>query len=336
MYNHISSTCQPTAYISTIGNMVEIRDAFRNLRYQVQLISQRLSNDRPDIIYTIVVWNAFSAATPFRIKTIEALSPTIAKCAFRECVVEYVSLVKAETRDFQDINVYKDRIQYGVTKPNCCATCKWCVPEYGRPREYTFGIDGKLKCTNPKNQTNYDANARIPTRQPFNDDVSKFMRDRHLPEPTPPHHMERVDLRISTCPNVDQFGLCPNYELRREPYCPVDGDKLTRIIDRRIRREVVHVLCTDISNLIDNQFTQLSGDLSTFFDTALNNTLSSDILPTIESAIDHQMSAHPPIIDGNRCIDDYFIQDLNYDGAVDANEDQQFDDAITIIGNLES
>jgi hypothetical protein len=39
MYNHISSTCQPTAYISTIGNMVEIRDAFRNLRYQVQLIS---------------------------------------------------------------------------------------------------------------------------------------------------------------------------------------------------------------------------------------------------------------------------------------------------------
>jgi len=45
---------------------------------------------------------------------------------YNDCVKTYTDLVTAETRDYQDIDVYKSRIGYELTCPKCCATCKWC------------------------------------------------------------------------------------------------------------------------------------------------------------------------------------------------------------------
>lgn len=69
-----------------------------------------------------------------------------AKHDFDTCVQRFNSLVRAETRDFKDIEIYKDKIGYKVLEPECCAFCKWS-------REHSHGCHCKpvIECHNPKN-----------------------------------------------------------------------------------------------------------------------------------------------------------------------------------------
>lgn len=74
----------------------------------------------------------------------------IAKKFFDKTVLQYRSLVLAETRDWQDARIYADKTGYRKTCPDCCANCKWakrsvCGWEFqtGLKRE-----DYRLVCTN--------------------------------------------------------------------------------------------------------------------------------------------------------------------------------------------
>lgn len=69
---------------------------------------------------------------------------------YNEYVKTYTALIRAETRDFQDITIYKEKIGYKETKPACCATCQWCRKKV-TPGKYVYQDTGKLECTNPEN-----------------------------------------------------------------------------------------------------------------------------------------------------------------------------------------
>lgn len=75
--------------------------------------------------------------------------------AFDTCVKKYQSLVNAEMRDFRDIDVYKDKIDYRVQEPRCCSNCKWCMKTFERDvHSRCCKPDGKpikMQCCNPLN-----------------------------------------------------------------------------------------------------------------------------------------------------------------------------------------
>lgn len=49
-----------------------------------------------------------------------------AQMIFNEFIKKYSLLVDAEMSDFSDMNVYRERIEYIITQPECCGTCKYC------------------------------------------------------------------------------------------------------------------------------------------------------------------------------------------------------------------
>lgn len=259
----------------------QIKDAFKNLRYEVQLKSADLhTDDENDTAYQVQVINFHYAPDPLVILTKQTVVYGYALSYFDECVRNYTNLVKAETRDFQDMGLYKDKVGYKITCPRCCATCMWCRR---RPlkHEFTVGATFKLECWSPKNSTAY------------NFDMEECKPAKHFDE----GHEHHLDIH----PNVRPFGVCDNYELRTTPYIPVPGDKLTRFIDRRIDWKLSTKISTDIAPIVSAM---------------LSDSLSTTILPEVGKAIEHQLSTNMPIIEGNR-----FIRDYNNDGVVnDADE----------------
>lgn len=260
---------------------VQIRDAFKNLRYEVQLKSTQLSLDAENsTAYQIQVVNFHYAPDPLVVLTKQTTVYGQALRCFDECVSNYTSLVKAETRDFQDMSLYTGKNGYKITCPQCCATCQWCRR---RPlgKEFTFGATFKLECWSPKNSTLYSF------------DIDECQCRKHFGMP----HEHHLDIH----PNVRPFGICDNYELRTTPYVPVQGDKLTQFIDRRIDWKLS---------------AELSDGITPIVSAILSDQLSSTILPEVGKAIEQQLSTNMPIIEGNRLINDY-----NNDGVVDGADE---------------
>ena len=66
---------------------------------------------------------------------------------FDVCVQRYSSLVWAEMKDFNDIDIYSSKIGYEVLKPRCCMNCKW-----GQRNEcHGHKHHHKLECHSPVN-----------------------------------------------------------------------------------------------------------------------------------------------------------------------------------------
>ena len=257
----------------------QIKDAFGNLRFEVQLKSTDLWLHERETVYEVQVINFHYAPDPLVILTKQTEVYGFALSFYDECVRNYTNLIKAETRDFQDISIYKDKIGYKLTCPKCCATCLWCRR---RPlkKEFTFGATFKLECWNEKNSAAYDFDMKDGCRHEH--DV---------------HHRNGHKHHLDIHPNVRPFGVCDNYELRTTPYVPVPGDKLTRFIDRRIESKVSTAISAGIRPIVDEE---------------ISNQLSSTIIPEVGKAIEHQLSVCPPIIEGNKYINDY-----NNDGIID-------------------
>lgn len=137
---------------------VDIFDAFQNLRYKVILTSYDISNEFYSTIFEIEVLNCFATSEPLIIvsRPADNEDPIVdydyALKLFNSYVEQYKNLVKAETRDIQDIEVYKEKIGYELTCPKCCETCKWIKHHtIDRSSKY-YNPFARLQCTNPANQ----------------------------------------------------------------------------------------------------------------------------------------------------------------------------------------
>lgn len=74
-----------------------------------------------------------------------------AKAYYAKCVDNYRALVLAETKNFEDIGIYAERIGYRKISPECCATCKYSqeCPDRG-PSDIRRRRHPRLRCMNSK------------------------------------------------------------------------------------------------------------------------------------------------------------------------------------------
>lgn len=124
---HVKETCK----------ISEISDAFNQLKYKVIMSSFDIVDDgKYQLVYQIQVVNYFTGPEPLIIFEAPDLDEPVitdlkvATKIYNDCVQNYTALVKAETRDLQDIDVYKEKIEYKEICPECCATCKWCKSKF--------------------------------------------------------------------------------------------------------------------------------------------------------------------------------------------------------------
>lgn len=194
-------------HVLETAKMTEIRDAMGTLRYQVVLTGYDIDNNlegiSPTKAYMVQVNNCFyDEDAPLVIITVpnEGDPPLTdypkAVEIYESYVTTYTSLVKAETKDIQDMDIYAEKVGYHHVSPECCATCKWCQEHKdtrmpGHRRQ-------KLECHSPKNvnEFNFDIDRRD---SPCHHDVYPHW-----------HHPQLRPMPIF--PYVKPLGLCDNYE----------------------------------------------------------------------------------------------------------------------------
>lgn len=192
---HVKETCK----------VAEIADAFNNLRYKVIMTSYDIVNDgKYELVYQIQVVNYFYGPEPLIIfETPNVDEPPItdinvATKIYNDCVQNYTKLVKAETRDFQDIDIYKEKIGYKETQPECCMTCRWCRSDiYHMPTK-------KFQCVCPKNLKEY--NFDVQEYYPPMIDMLRFEHNHGCK--IHPYDNSFMPLKLKVMP----FGVCNNYE----------------------------------------------------------------------------------------------------------------------------
>ena len=209
------------SYVKDTSKSVDIEDKFGNLKYVVELQSEVFASGRA---YKVTVSQMLSSGLSaflcipengYEQRYDEAIM------AFDGCVMKYKSLVDAETRDFRDIKVYEKNIGYEVQRPQCCASCKWCMktiehshhPWEHRPfhpkNDYV-----KMQCCNPKNEQVFNYAQNYPDFPRFRKEFCGWQK---LPWQSPEDvhiGMPEWDPRKFPSiifPVVDPFGKCDNY-----------------------------------------------------------------------------------------------------------------------------
>ena len=192
-----------SVYVKETCKIAEITDAFGQLRYKVEMTSFDIVDDgKYELVYQVQVVNYFYGPEPLIIfEAPDVDQPpikdiNIANKIYADCVRNYTALVKAETRDFQDIDVYKERIEYRETCPECCATCRWC-----KSGLKSIMLDRKLRCINPKNRLEYK-NDTLPYEY-----QREHFENLHGHKVMPDDHSV-----LDITPKVMPFGICKNYE----------------------------------------------------------------------------------------------------------------------------
>ena len=237
-HKHPSVSVRDTVIVS------EIRDAFKNLRYKVALVSYDVYDfDGVHLTYQIDVVNCFSTAQELvivsRPSACEGLitDQKIAYALYEDYKNKYTNLVKAETRDMQDMSIYADKVNYKLTCPACCITCKW-AQKRKTPKDYVVNVTGKLECHNPKNITEYN----------FDIDCENSI---HIKErPCPPYYKPKNDFKLTLHPNVQPFGLCDNYARRTTEYIPMPSESILNIINSHVENLVETHLSEKVKPLV--------------------------------------------------------------------------------------
>lgn len=75
--------------------------------------------------YRITVDSFFYGPSPVTILKEYRKHFSEAYAFYKKCIDEYKHLALAETRNFQDIEIYADKIKYHIIDPECCKNCKW-------------------------------------------------------------------------------------------------------------------------------------------------------------------------------------------------------------------
>lgn len=202
------------------NKIADIRDAFNKLWYKVFLIGEERTTMADGMLYSIQVVNytikdeETGEITPLVVEefpkpeTVDEITDfKDALKIYDECVSQYTSLVKASTRDLQDINVFKDKIGYSQPELSCCATCKHlhkhCQTSpfdlFKANLEQILNLD--FECWNPKNVVEYKFDIEVdPKHYPFERLRGRLVRHEDDPK------------KFTLKPNVQLLHICNNFE----------------------------------------------------------------------------------------------------------------------------
>lgn len=211
---------QATSQQIQTSKRTDICDAFGNLRYIVQL-SSIIENNSLQFWTTVsqILSNDISAFLRIPEYGYEP-KYTKAQNDFQTCVQRYSSLIDAEMKDFNDIDIYKEKIHYEVLHPDCCQFCKWSRLKDRHHRDcHCHDPFAKFECHNPKNQQVFNYDKAFP---PFpNEDAHRYCRPQSAWTKLPwqqyqpeydgdPRPGDQALNRIF--PTVDPLGHCENFE----------------------------------------------------------------------------------------------------------------------------
>lgn len=295
--------------------VTDIRDAFGNMRFKVALTcAETAYGGMHRMSYTVLVVNcSYDDNELVILQKPEDGEPPIfdynyALRFYNECIKKYSDLVKAEVKDFQDISIYKDKIGYEVTCPECCMTCKWASMNKTQ-KDFMFGVSQKMVCMNEDNCLDYLGRDEEQDRHAFAD----FHR-RYPLSPSNPDQCCNIDSQWQHMhhrhygsqnehfiirPKIEPLGVCKNYCKRGKPYVPVPGESIMSIVNKQIDKKL-------------NDFTE-SSSLSTAVENVTNTVIST---MSIDKIIGNQALDGMKDDNGNGIPDEYEnIVISNSDGA---------------------
>lgn len=240
----------PETSVRETAKCVEILDPFGNLKYKVVVTSVDVADElefgKLSKRWYVQVLNCFSAAG--ELVVVERPDPVsgeapirdgaIAEKLFREYVRAYTSLVKAETRDFQDIEVARERVGYQNVQPECCATCKWCR-RHDTPGDFCVGATGRLECWHPANSEACQSpvvNQRLIDRMAF---AKKRGCWCSFPDDGAFQQLH---------PFVKPFGLCERYVRADRCGEPAPGTSINDYIDMRFSKQISGMVSAIVSS----------------------------------------------------------------------------------------
>ena len=229
------------SYIVEVEKTTDIVDVLGNLRYTAKLTSRELENGRG---YKVKVYCFLQ--TPRNIQndngdegdqTIDLVVkwPEVgyemdygkAKKQFDTCVQQYRALVKAECKDFRDVDIYAEKMGYH-DNVKCCATCRWSMR--CRKNECSNFKNPSLECHSPKTQA---ALYYIDDKPLFNNKHANRYHSawQKLPWQTevPQYGWMAVDDYVPNrfWPHVEPTGVCNNYEARGPHHGPCQAPGVT-------------------------------------------------------------------------------------------------------------
>ena len=131
--------------------------------------------------------------------------------------------MQAEVKDFRDIDIYKDKIGYKETHPDCCMFCKWCRRSDRFDYWNHCHTYPKLECHNPDNEIKF-------TYMVDDDGFPSDKCHRYCPDGwkklpwMDEDPFKRIPLRGDEIlnrifPHVDPFGVCKGFD-RKDPPVP--------------------------------------------------------------------------------------------------------------------
>lgn len=186
--------------------VIDLQDNLGQLHYKVAFYTTSRMRERDLVIqniYVVKVINASNSRFPVLLVEKQFHNKSQAIMEFKKQVDNYSALVKSQSRCLDDINLYKEKINYRKIDPDCCLNCKFCHNDH-------TGIH--LECHNRNN----------------------FVFEPGCPHDHQHHHTDEF-LRIF--PKVQNNGICDNYQRRDKNDRRLNPDfshELEWIIDRHI------------------------------------------------------------------------------------------------------
>ena len=202
------------AYTQETTKVAELKDQFGNTRFKISLTDYDNScypqNDDLrtfDRYFQVTVLSyCFGEKLDDPIVLLEEDFTDIneAYTRFYGLVKQYRHLINVETKGWQDINMFADKINYHKIDPDCCLNCIWSreiTPENCPATEYKKH-KGRLVCMNPK--------------------ISKCLDDF---EPYDPHHHDKAfgkcdcrhHFKFDLAPYTQIYGICDDYKRAADP-----------------------------------------------------------------------------------------------------------------------
>ena len=141
---------------------------------------------------------------------------------YKEKIKKYAQIIEAETCNIDETTIYKERINYKIVTPSCCATCKWSKlmshKKLCKCDEHVDHHNMKIfECHNPKNQQIFTYSLEFPCiegKKHFDDELLYGWRKLPWQKPTQYNTFnERGELPLTNIfLPVDPCGLCDQYE----------------------------------------------------------------------------------------------------------------------------
>lgn len=193
--------------ITDINGLIRFKVVFSNFDFfeetyeQTNMYYTWLLNQtwHTDYKYQVVVlgFNDLTSDVPTILSARDFIDYDIALREFNKQCDVYTQLVKAETKGWQDIRLYKSKINCHKIDPDCCANCEFVRKEKNKKHHQHFKFD--------QNDTLFCAHPDVLS---LNTVIDQHDRKEYSAK-------SHTEYEIGMCPITFNYFICDNYKRRK-------------------------------------------------------------------------------------------------------------------------